>query len=276
MMSAGNLAAALTGAVIGGCAAWATARLRLRAPPPRLVRTNVSGRAVPAVLGDALTAGGLVGLAGLLLGDRAASAGRMAGAVSVVLAVMWVGGRADDLRGDEGDRGFRGHLRAAAGGRVTGGLVKIAAGGAAGVAAGLLMTGGWDVVLVAATVALAANLFNLLDRAPGRAGKLWLIVVAPVAALGTEVWTVAAAGTIGALLVVLPLDLGARAMLGDAGANPLGAVWGLGVAAAMPVWATAIAVGVLLVLNAASERWSFSVVIEKTPGLRALDRLGRK
>jgi UDP-GlcNAc:undecaprenyl-phosphate GlcNAc-1-phosphate transferase len=275
-MSAGNLVAALSGAVIGGCAAWATVRLRLRAPPTRLVRTNVSGRAVPAVLGDALAAGGLVGLVGVLLGDRTASGGRMAAAVAVVVAVMWAGGRADDLRGDEGDRGFRGHLRAAAAGRMTGGLVKIAAGGASGFAGALLVAGGWDVVLVAATVALGANLFNLLDRAPGRAGKLWLLAVGPVAALGTESWTVAAAGTIGALVVLLPLDLGARAMLGDAGANPLGAVWGLGLAAALPVRATALAVGVLLILNVASERWSFSAVIEQTPGLRGFDRLGRK
>lgn len=275
-MTAAGLPAALVGAVVGGCVAWATARLRLRAPPARLVRTNVSGKAVPAILGDALAAGGLVGTAGVLVADRSASAGRMVVALAIVVAVMWAGGRADDLRGDEGDRGFRGHLRAAAAGRLTGGLVKIAAGGAAGVASGLLVTEGWDVAVVAATVALAANLFNLLDRAPGRAGKLWLIAVVPVVAFGTEAWAVAAAGTIGALVVLLPLDLGARAMLGDAGANPLGAVWGLGLATALPAWATALAVVVLVVFNAASERWSFSAVIEKTPGLRGFDRLGRK
>jgi UDP-GlcNAc:undecaprenyl-phosphate GlcNAc-1-phosphate transferase len=275
-VSAGDFLAAASGLAIGAFASWVVARIRLAASPARLLRTNVSGAAVPAVLGDAVASGGVAGLAGTLLADRLAAAGRMALAAGIVLVLMWAAGKSDDLRGDEPERGFGGHLRAAATGRLTGGLVKILAGGIAGLGAGVLTAEGAEVLLVAALVALAANLFNLLDRAPGRAGKLWLVATALVLMMGTGTWAVVAAGTVGALCAVLPLDLAERGMLGDAGANPLGALWGLGLAHALPLPGALAAAVVLGALNLASERWSFSALIDRTPPLRALDRLGRK
>jgi hypothetical protein len=276
-VNAGDVAAAAAAASLGVSVAWVVTRLRLASPPGLLMRANVSGRAVPAVLGDGVAAGGIVGLLGLLLLSDATTATReAAAAVAIVVVVMWGAGRADDLRGDERDRGFKGHLRAAVRGRLTGGLLKIAAGGLSGLVAGVITTHGWDVLLVGATVALAANLFNLLDRAPGRAGKLWLLVMLPVLVAGGETWLVPAAGMVGATVAVLPADLKERGMLGDAGANPLGAVWGLGLALTLPTSATIVALVVLVALNGASERWSFSAVIEKTTVLRTFDRLGRK
>jgi hypothetical protein len=200
----------------------------------------------------------------------------MGAAVALVVGIMGAAGRVDDLRGDEGPRGFSGHLSAAVRGHVTGGALKILAGGAAGLAAGALVTSGVDSAVVAVVVALGANTFNLLDRAPGRAGKLWLLAAVPVFVGGTSGWAVAAAGTAGALAAVLPSDLRARGMLGDAGANPLGAVWGLGLASATDDAGRAIAIVVLVALNAASERWSFSRAIDRVGWLKALDRLGRK
>jgi UDP-GlcNAc:undecaprenyl-phosphate GlcNAc-1-phosphate transferase len=275
--AAGPIAA---GAFIGAAVALAVMRVRLRAPPPALIRINVAGREVPAVLGDSVVAGGLAGVVGLALaaavGWGAADVGRTGAAVALLVVVLGLAGRFDDLRGDESARGFGGHLRAARAGTITGGLIKIIAGGVAGLAAGALVTDGISIVLAGMTVALAANLFNLLDRAPGRAGKVWLVAAAPVFVLASNEWSVAAAGTLGALIAILPADLGARGMLGDAGANPLGAIWGLGLATALSPAGLAAAIAVLALLNLASERWSFSRAIERTPVLRALDRLGRK
>jgi UDP-N-acetylmuramyl pentapeptide phosphotransferase/UDP-N-acetylglucosamine-1-phosphate transferase len=80
---------------------------------------------------------------------------------------------------------------------------------------------------------------------------------------------------VGAAAGLLPADLHERLMLGDTGANLLGAVLGLAVVleASRPV-RTAVLI-VLVVLNLASERVSFSSVIDRTPGLRQLDRVGR-
>jgi hypothetical protein len=84
------------------------------------------------------------------------------------------------------------------------------------------------------------------------------------------------AGPLGATLGVLPADLGERVMLGDCGANALGALLGLRLAA-LPGRATrAGLLGAVTVLTLASEKVSFTRVIESTPGLRELDRLGRR
>ena len=60
-------------------------------------------------------------------------------------------------------------------------------------------------------------------------------------------------------------------MLGDAGANPLGGVLGLGLALSLDETWRLVAIGVLVLLNLASEKWSFSKLIERVraaPGLR--------
>ena len=80
---------------------------------------------------------------------------------------------------------------------------------------------------------------------------------------------------VGAALGLLLDDLHERLMLGDAGANILGGVLGLGVVlACAPVTRTAV-LGAVAALNLAAEVVSFSRVIDAVPPLRALDRLGR-
>ena len=59
----------------------------------------------------------------------------------------------------------------------------------------------------------------------------------------------------------------------------MGAVAGVCLALAlqsMPVIATGVAVGLLLAVTLVGEVWSLTAVIDRTPGLRHLDRLGRK
>jgi len=256
----------------------------IRAAPGSLVRTNVLGMPVPAVLGSPLCAGALAGLVSAALLDAALDAGaikpEVTAATGVLVLAMGAAGYLDDRRGDERERGFGGHLRAAMSGRVTGGALKVIAGGVASlVAAGLVwgVNAPAEVLSTALGIALAANLLNLLDRAPGRAAKVGLILLIPPLAFaaGSLGWPAAVAGLVGALLVCLPADLRARAMLGDAGANPLGAVAGLGLCLAAPLWLRIALVLILLGLNVASERISFSSVIERTGWLSALDRWGR-
>jgi UDP-N-acetylmuramyl pentapeptide phosphotransferase/UDP-N-acetylglucosamine-1-phosphate transferase len=128
----------------------------------------------------------------------------------------------------------------------------------------------------AALVALAANLGNLLDRAPGRTIKVGLVVYIPVAlAAGTAPVGLALAPVVGATAGLLVADLRERLMLGDTGANLFGAVLGLAVVLETSRPIRTVVLVVLVLLNAASERVSFSAVIDRTPGLRHFDRLGR-
>jgi len=188
-------------------------------------------------------------------------------------------GLLDDLGGAGESGGFRGHLGALAHGRLTTGAAKLFGGAAVAVVVvsarepdslGRLLADG-------ALVALAANLGNLFDRAPGRTTKVTLVAFAVlVAAAGAEPVLAGVALAVGAGAGLLAADLSERLMLGDAGANVLGAALGLGVVlACSPGVRTAVLVVVAL-LNLASERVSFSRVINAVPPLRTADRWGRQ
>ena len=185
----------------------------------------------------------------------------------------------DDVLGDNAEKGLKGHVAAALHGRVTTGFIKL--GGGASVAlvvAGAALGGSAGRILVdAALIALAANLGNLFDRAPGRTIKVALLVWVPVALLaGTSATGLALAVVVGASIGLLPSDLAERSMLGDTGANALGAALGVAVVLTVaPATRTAIAI-VLVVLTLLSEVVSFSSVIARVPPLHALDRLGRR
>lgn len=261
----------LVGMGAGAFIAATTSLAVLRRPPASLMRTNVNGRAVPAVLGLPLVAAGaaVAGGAGLVV--------PVATALATVVALVMLGaaGYFDDRRGRETARGFRGHLRAARRGELTGGTVKLVAGGVAGLMAGALVAEFPQAVLGALLVAGTANLFNLLDTAPGRAGKLGVAALVGLVTLGDPAWATAASGALGGTLTVLPLDLRERGMLGDAGANALGAVVGLGLAASLSPAAQAVSLALVAALNLISERWSFARAIDRSAPLRALDRWGR-
>jgi hypothetical protein len=64
-------------------------------------------------------------------------------------------------------------------------------------------------------------------------------------------------------------------MLGDTGANSAGALIGTAVVARTGLRGRLLALAVVTALTLASERVSFTKVIEATPGLRELDALGR-
>src|SRR4051812_39947718 len=200
----------------------------------RLDRTNFHGRTVSLAGGPALAAGASVGAALGAPDARTAAAALTAGVVSGAVGLYddMVGNRP----GQKAAKGFAGHLGALREGRVTSGLVKIAGVGAAGLAASALLAsdrrrrrgGVVDVLLGAGVIAGTANLLNLLDLRPGRALKAATVIGVPlVAGRGGGV----AAGTLGAAFAMLPADLREEIMLGDAGANALGALLGVALAA---------------------------------------------
>jgi UDP-GlcNAc:undecaprenyl-phosphate/decaprenyl-phosphate GlcNAc-1-phosphate transferase len=281
------LPVALCGVLVGvGVGFWATPQVLAGLARSSLARVNYRQREVVAGLGLVLALGLLVWAAPLGLVARVdpLRAGRAGLLAPSGLAVVVAGlafcllGLVDDLVEDPGgSRGFRGHLRALAGGRLTGGGIKLLGGALAGLLVAALATPGdrpaWTVLLGGVVVASAANTANLLDLRPGRCAKVFLPLWVAGCLLdpGGGAWS---AGLAGAALAALPFDLREQGMLGDAGANALGAVAGT-LLLAGPTWLLWAAAAVLLALQLASERISFTRVIEGNRVLRAADRLGR-
>ena len=151
MIDSVNASDALVAAFVGAAVAVPIKELAIRKAPESLMRTNVNGLRVPAILGLPLGLGGVAGLlfasVGLWLGWVAAGFGRLFWATGLILVMLGAAGRWDDERGDERPRGFGGHLGALRGGRLTGGIVKLVVGGVAGLIAGRLLTSDLVVVL---------------------------------------------------------------------------------------------------------------------------------
>jgi UDP-GlcNAc:undecaprenyl-phosphate GlcNAc-1-phosphate transferase len=281
------LPVALCGLLVGwGTGHWAGPQLLAGLAGSSLSRVNYRRRVVVAGLGLLLVIGLLVWATPLALAARLdpARAYRVDLLAPSGLAVVLAGlafavlGLVDDLMEDAGSRGFRGHLRALAAGRLTGGGVKLLGGALAGLTVASLALpegrSGWLVPLGAVVVASGANVANLLDLRPGRCAKVFLPLWGAGCLLDPPggAWS---AGLAGAGLAALPLDLREDGMLGDCGANALGAVVGT-LLLAGPVWLLWAAAVVLLALQLVSERVSFTRVIEASRVLRAADRLGRR
>ena len=174
-------------------------------------------------------------------------------------------------------RGWRGHGREILGGGFSTGAAKAA--GSLGLA--LFALSGQhrsttDYLVGVGVLVLATNLFNLLDLRPGRSAKV-LILLGAALSLGAwdagGLWTVGL--FVGPILVLVPFDLRERGMLGDTGSNAIGAVAGLWLVATLSTTGQAIALAVMAVVTVYGEFRSISALIERTPGLRQLDSLGR-
>ena len=267
-------AAAIVSAGLAAAVARASYGALTRRPPGgegTWTRTNHRGEPVTLLEGPAVAAAAVTA--------AAISPGRPARARAALIAAgIGAGalGGYDDLAGSGDRRGFRGHLGALAHGEVTTGAVKIGGIGATGLAAAALLGGSpVDVALNAGLTAGSANLLNLFDLRPGRAVKVVLGAAGLLAVSGSGA-TSAVAAPAGAALALLPEDLAERAMLGDAGANALGAMLGLAAAASLRRPARIAVLAAITGLTAASEVVSFTKVIERTPPLRWLDMLGRR
>jgi Glycosyl transferase family 2 len=174
--------------------------------------------------------------------------GLLAPRVAPVAAI----GLVDDLLAGP-ERGFAAHLR---GGRTTG-VLKLVGIPFAGLLATRRLSG-------ALLVGLAANALNQLDTRPGRALKAYMLAALPIRT------------TILPAVILAPYDLQEMAMLGDAGSNALGALLGLNSVDRLAGRSRWLAIGALAGLNLFGEVRSLGELIERTPVLRDLDRLGRQ
>ncbi|MCL2680717.1 MAG: hypothetical protein FWF11_04500 [Coriobacteriia bacterium] len=229
-------------------------------------------------------------------------------AVPLVLSCFFFGWL-DDCFGRRGDGGgFKGHIKALLRGKLTTGMAKLLGIGCTALAVSIFLVGfdpfaggflrlsSYDlllIVLATCAIALSANLINLFDLRPARASKVYVFLTLQVAFISlcaalvfttiTGLWNPAhllreelvhVLWLLGPIAAIWRYDAGERAMLGDAGANPAGALLGLfavsGLFVLLPVYVLFV-----LALNLASEKVSYSQLIERTPWLQRIDSWGR-
>jgi UDP-N-acetylmuramyl pentapeptide phosphotransferase/UDP-N-acetylglucosamine-1-phosphate transferase len=196
-----------------------------------------------------------------------------------VLGVGFLGLLDDTLGSAEGaPRGWRGHFGALAGGQISTGVVKaLGSLGLALMVAADPSTGAGTYLLSVLVLVLATNVFNLLDLRPGRAGKAFVLLGIGLVIGASNLHPFWAVGLfVGPILVYLPLDLREVGMLGDTGSNVIGAVAGVWLVLTLTTTlGLAVAAGVLALITLYGEFRSISAFVERTPGLRQLDLLGR-
>jgi UDP-N-acetylmuramyl pentapeptide phosphotransferase/UDP-N-acetylglucosamine-1-phosphate transferase len=254
----------LRGAVI---AAGVLAGLPVVAALPHLLRAigfervNFQGRPIGSAAGLLFL---LAGALWLFIGPH------REGLVATAVTGFGLLGLIDDRWGTAEFKGLRGHLRALTTGRVTTGLIK-AVGGA--LLAGWLA---WRLQPSAAAlpsmllIALSANLFNLLDLRPLRTLKaFWAFAL-------SLVWAgpLLLAALLGLSVPYSRLEARRSVMLGDVGANGLGAATGVAAAQLLPPAAQVILVALLLAFHLWAEKHSLSAWIASHAWADAVDRWG--
>ncbi|QQE72866.1 UDP-N-acetylmuramyl pentapeptide phosphotransferase [Brevibacillus composti] len=252
----------------------------------QIVRANYRGEQV-------VTAGGLLLAASaalvqcVLLGFGYAS--RWSGEVlglglllltgSLSLAVFgWV----DDRSSDKQPKGFRGHVGTLLSERrLTSGMWKVlGGGGTALIISSQLQPDVPGMIVGAGLLALSSNLLNLFDVRPGRALKVfWMLVAVPAVSLivgaapaGLWHWLLP---VITATLLLFPHDAKARLMLGDTGANYLGFVAGFALVVSLSFSWQIVVLLLFAGLHLLSEFVSFSRLIARVGWLNRLDEWGR-
>lgn len=227
-----------------------------------LERTNFRGRTI-------YTGGGLCFLIACLpwLFLPVSMAARVIAGAALAFGLL---GAVDDRWGTAEFKGLRGHLAAARQGRVTTGLAKAVGGLVTAMVAAWWLRPGLTAVPAALLIALMANLCNLLDLRPLRTLKLfWLLGI-----LAAPFCPAPLAGLLGISWSYARLESRRVVMLGDTGANCLGAALGATLVVTMPPVAIGAGVALLVVFHLWTERHSLTEWIARHSWARRIDAWG--
>jgi len=267
-----------------GAAALAPALLRELSAGGH-TKVNYRGRPLPFPFGVLVLAASVIALIALMLLERLAPS-EVFHPEELPIAVYALGvlalGLVDDTLGEQhadrpARRGWRGHGAAALSGQLSTGALKAAGSlGLALFAMSYLPLSNARWLLASAVLVLATNVFNLLDLRPGRSIKALVLLGAGLEIGSADPRALWALGLfLGPALVAGFFDLRERAMLGDTGANLLGALAGLWLVLTLSGTGQVVALALLAAVSVYGELRSISELVERTPGLRELDSWGR-
>ncbi|MEW6425407.1 MAG: hypothetical protein AB1523_11830 [Bacillota bacterium] len=238
------------------------------------LRPNYRGHFIPAGAGLVFFFGNLwaAGIYFYLFQDTQSALG-----ILFTVSAFTCLGLLDDVWGTRETSGLAGHFKSLLHGRCTTGACKALGGlAAAALTAAFLGSSRPFFLINTLAIALSANAVNLLDRRPGRAGKgfIFLTVILIFAGWGQQRMLFLIT-FLGAVLAYLKADLKEKVMMGDTGANSLGAVLGVGAFWALEEPYLIIYLLFLTLFHLLAEKYSLTRLIAKNRLLDCLDRLGR-
>ena len=192
------------------------------------------------------------------------------------MMAMFFAGALDDLIGNRNVSGLKGHFKSLFKGELTTGGFKALFGGFVGLVVSVCISSSIvDIIVNTLIIALSTNLMNLFDLRPGRAIKVYLVIIIPI--------YITLTGYIKALpLLILPnvlayfnTDLKARGMMGDTGSNVLGISIGVLMALGYGIKVRLAWLVFLILMHLITEKFSLTKIIEKNRVLKFIDNLGR-
>lgn len=238
---------------------------------------NYRGKKIPAIGGMVFIPVQLVTVLLLMLSHT----GEQYENVSYIALILSMGfaGVIDDLIGDIKIKGLIKHIRSTLDGTITTGFIKALIGFTVSGIISIEISGTYiEFILNVLIISLFANTINLLDLRPGRAVKTFIVLSAILLTVYVERLTEAASLLILFLtaLIYMDYDLKEICMLGDTGANILGATLGYYSALFVGTVGKLVLLALLILLHAVTERLSITDLINNNSLLSYLDELGRE
>lgn len=192
------------------------------------------------------------------------------------MMAMFFAGIIDDTIGNRDVSGLKGHFKSLFKGKLTTGGFKALFGGFVGLIISVAISKNIiDIIVNTLIIALSTNLMNLFDLRPGRAIKVYLVIIVTIFI------------TLGGYIKILPLlilpnvlayfnfDLKAKAMMGDTGSNVLGISIGILMAFGYTLNVRIGWLVFLVLIHLLTEKFSLTKIIENNKVLNFIDKLGR-
>ena len=192
------------------------------------------------------------------------------------MMAMFFAGIIDDTIGNRDVSGLKGHFKSLFKGKLTTGGFKALFGGFVGLIISVSISKNIiDIIVNTLIIALSTNLMNLFDLRPGRAIKVYLVIMITIFVTLTGYIKILPLLVLPNVLAYFNFDLKAKAMMGDAGSNVLGISIGILMAFGYTLNVRIGWLVFLILIHLLTEKFSLTKIIEKNKVLNFIDRLGR-
>ena len=192
------------------------------------------------------------------------------------MMAMFFSGIIDYTIGNRDVSGLKGHFKSLFKGTLTTGGFKALFGGFVGLIISVSISKDIiDIVVNTLVIALSTNLMNLFDLRPGRAIKVYLVIMITIFFTLSGYIQILPLLILPNVLAYFNFDLKAKAMMGDTGSNVLGISIGILMVLGYTLKVRIVWLVFLVLIHLLTEKFSLTKIIEKNKVLNFIDRLGR-